>query len=817
MSMPVPSLEGKLLLDRVFPGEQGAALDIPRSELELARLRLNLAASAFELCQTLELDSETASQVSSKLYEITHANFQGIRGLKSSLNSITDSTLGINPSIYAKVELEKKPHLAVVQELDHSFISKEIGERLRRGQGPAVESLVDYYSSHLAPEARGYLSAPTGAGKTFLFATLLEILRQNDKLPRTYVAEPTRQLVEQTYKEIREKGFGGEVVMLQNGNKRDNHKGDVVIGTYSMLTKHTSFTKNDSLWAIDPKSYGLIILDEAHHMHGGSTQNSLHNHFEHAAWLGFTATPDYDEKRQLRTALPDEIHTITTPEAIDLGLIAPYITGVLTTPTDLSHVNIVGKNYDPSTLDTAINTDVRNHVIAKFAAEMLKDKMTMFNTGSVAHATELAEKLRSYGVKALTVYGGQSPRELQGILKAFHNRDVTALTQAKLLGEGYDEKGIEVVVNVNPSLSYVRQKQRTGRGQRIDSNNPDKVLMVIECIDRRYQRKPVLYGHPEVTGNWTYAPEGIPQTTQDFVYRLENYEDNVSHFTTDAELIESWYQGKCDLIWGKSDRIAELPASSPDAVDLQLILPEHFAKEPKKPNNSAPSRVTKPRSLPLQENIYRNQFDPPRQRQREDLFDDNADENVPSLELVDYLTAAEKGLVNFVLNGDNVPQDIDIRSIKAVLRQLSGTKELRDQSVLDRFTRLNRYLAGDQTLDISNIETDDIEPVTSVGRSNNGSHSKIIAAIDGFKRENGACNDIDQDIFFPQRGASTKEAKAICAGCIVQLECREFAIVNGEIYGIWGGTSERERRRIRKSRRIAQKLIEEAAITSDNT
>ncbi len=62
------------------------------------------------------------------------------------------------------------------------------------------------------------------------------------------------------------------------------------------------------------------------------------------------------------------------------------------------------------------------------------------------------------------------------------------------------------------------------------------------------------------------------------------------------------------------------------------------------------------------------------------------------------------------------------------------------------------------------------------------------------------CLGVDPDLFFPERGASTREAKEVCRGCVVRLQCLEFALVNGEKFGIWGGLSERERRRLRRQR-----------------
>lgn len=65
----------------------------------------------------------------------------------------------------------------------------------------------------------------------------------------------------------------------------------------------------------------------------------------------------------------------------------------------------------------------------------------------------------------------------------------------------------------------------------------------------------------------------------------------------------------------------------------------------------------------------------------------------------------------------------------------------------------------------------------------------------------GNCVGVDSDLFFPERGAPSHEAKAVCRGCEVRDECREFAIEHDERFGIWGGTSYRDRKRIVALRR----------------
>ncbi len=76
--------------------------------------------------------------------------------------------------------------------------------------------------------------------------------------------------------------------------------------------------------------------------------------------------------------------------------------------------------------------------------------------------------------------------------------------------------------------------------------------------------------------------------------------------------------------------------------------------------------------------------------------------------------------------------------------------------------------------------------------------SKLLQPVDW--QAKARCAEVDPDIFFPERGGSSKRAREVCARCEVRLQCLEYALNNKEQFGIWGGTSERERRRLRRER-----------------
>ncbi|WP_420450489.1 WhiB family transcriptional regulator [Ilumatobacter sp.] len=65
----------------------------------------------------------------------------------------------------------------------------------------------------------------------------------------------------------------------------------------------------------------------------------------------------------------------------------------------------------------------------------------------------------------------------------------------------------------------------------------------------------------------------------------------------------------------------------------------------------------------------------------------------------------------------------------------------------------------------------------------------------------GACRGLAAEIFYPDDEDGALDAKAVCDGCAVRSACLEHALASREKVGVWGGASERDRRRIVRQRR----------------
>jgi len=62
----------------------------------------------------------------------------------------------------------------------------------------------------------------------------------------------------------------------------------------------------------------------------------------------------------------------------------------------------------------------------------------------------------------------------------------------------------------------------------------------------------------------------------------------------------------------------------------------------------------------------------------------------------------------------------------------------------------------------------------------------------------GLCQQVDGEVWYPEKGSSNRDAKRVCLACPVKAECLQYALDNDEQFGVWGGLSSAERRKLRE-------------------
>jgi len=105
-------------------------------------------------------------------------------------------------------------------------------------------------------------------------------------------------------------------------------------------------------------------------------------------------------------------------------------------------------------------------------------------------------------------------------------------------------------------------------------------------------------------------------------------------------------------------------------------------------------------------------------------------------------------------------------------------------------------------LDVAGADLDD-DYDDGLDETGEGPVELVLIESDGLPpelawQERALCAQTDPEAFFPEKGGSTREAKRVCMSCEVRAECLDYALAKDERFGIWGGLSERERRRVKK-------------------
>lgn len=87
------------------------------------------------------------------------------------------------------------------------------------------------------------------------------------------------------------------------------------------------------------------------------------------------------------------------------------------------------------------------------------------------------------------------------------------------------------------------------------------------------------------------------------------------------------------------------------------------------------------------------------------------------------------------------------------------------------------------------------------GARTDPTHEKVTPMSSPTWRKRAACRGLDPEVFYPASDEEAEEAKAICGECPVRQLCLEHALTHRERDGVWGGLTERERRRLVRQRR----------------
>ena len=309
---------------------------------------------------------------------------------------------------------------------------------------------------------RSLVQMATGAGKTVVFAQILKRhLRGTQQ--QGFVLVHRQELLQQAVAKIQQVWPRAKIGVVQG--QRQELDRQVVVASIPSLYRR--------LARIDPAAIALVVVDEAHHAPARSWQATIDALTAGGAkCLGVTATPERDKRVGLGEVFEELCFSRSLPD-----LMPEYLCDLravrLETALELDRVRTRRGDFVVGDLDRTVNTDARNQLIVEGWMRYAEGRGAVVYCVSVAHAVQLAETFRSFGISAGTVSGQQSRGDRQATLESFKAGGLQILTNCLVLTEGWDFPQLQCVIMARPTQSSLLFTQMLGRGIRLAEGKQD--------------------------------------------------------------------------------------------------------------------------------------------------------------------------------------------------------------------------------------------------------------------------------------------------------------------------------------------------------
>lgn len=211
------------------------------------------------------------------------------------------------------------------------------------------------------------------------------------------------------------------------------------------------------------KDIGLVIIDEAHI----ANFNKLHEHFNNAFFIGFTATPlSASKEKSLNQFYDDIVCGIDIPELISMGNLCPNQTFAARDTVDRSLLKTKGGEFDTGLMGIEFSKQQHvNNTVKIYKEKAEGTKAIVFNS-TVDHSLKVCDAFIASGYNAIHFDGKTESKEREQVLQWFEQTPGAILCNVGIATTGFDEPTIETVIVNRSTMSMPLWLQMTGRGSR---------------------------------------------------------------------------------------------------------------------------------------------------------------------------------------------------------------------------------------------------------------------------------------------------------------------------------------------------------------
>ncbi|MFD3498810.1 DEAD/DEAH box helicase [Streptomyces sp. NPDC058678] len=344
-------------------------------------------------------------------------------------------------------------------------------------QAEAIKALI---SGWQGANNRLAVVLPTGAGKTVVFANLIdELLPQMDGR-RALVIAHREELIEQAAAKIRAVRPDLRVGVVKA--ERDEHQeADVIVASIQTLAVERRRQAIENI--------GVVIVDECHHAAARSYMTVL-EHF--GAWrglpvAGFTATMTRTDGG-LADVWEEVVFTLDILEMIEDGYLCD-VRGkrVIVEGLDLDIVKTRGGDLQDGQLGQALDDSGAAQVVAEAYQQHAAGRAGVVFTPTVATAQSMAEAFTATGIPAAAVWGDMSRDDRAATLDAYRRGDIQVLSNCMVLTEGFDAPWTSCAVIARPTKSAGLYCQMAGRALRLFDGKKDALILDVMGASTRHK------------------------------------------------------------------------------------------------------------------------------------------------------------------------------------------------------------------------------------------------------------------------------------------------------------------------------------------
>ncbi len=340
------------------------------------------------------------------------------------------------------------------EEIDEEVAPDE--EPLDWEDEPDLDEDVELAEAPEDPNAarRFWFEHATGSGKTVAAMGFVEASRTGGVLILTH----RRNLVDQFHGELRTRGYAKRISpALLDG--KDPANGPVTVETYQWFVRNAGKISD---------AYTIVICDEAHTALGEKTSASIRR-WAGPVFIGMTATGALIA-RHVTDLFPTQTSRFDLAQAARRGVIAPLRCirippgpGVRTIAKVPLRRGEVDTEFDQELLAELLDQLPFNVAVADLYKTRFNGVPGVVYAAGVRHAYNVAEAMRSVGLKAQAVSGETPKRELARILAGYERGEIDVLVNAQLLAEGWNSPRATVCMHLAPTASKRIYQQRVGR------------------------------------------------------------------------------------------------------------------------------------------------------------------------------------------------------------------------------------------------------------------------------------------------------------------------------------------------------------------